>query len=227
MSENNQNPRIHSGSIKFLHLTAFIGLVFLSACASHPRVVVVHEPDPEQPPTHIPLQSEANVIIPGQTKAYPVARYVDPSNPRIMHERHVIYRREEDDRWRLASNARQQILIGNLESDSRQERRAAPYAQELPNLLRKNQEEAQALNQTIEEQNKQTAAVLSSIRNLGDGMQALNRRLGVVEKKLIGPGQGRPTPQPTASPSNKPPPQGSATPNPSATDVNPDGKFEQ
>jgi hypothetical protein len=205
-----------------------IGHVYLAGCASQPRVVVVHEPNPEQPPTHIPLQSEANVIIPGQTKAYPVARYVDPSNPRIMHERHVIYRREEDDRWRLASNARQQILIGNLASDSRQERRAAPYAQELPNLLRKNQEEAQALNTTLQEQNRQTSEIAQSIRNLGEGMQALNRRLGVVEKK-VGPVQGRPSPQPTVPPKYQPqPPMApSATPNPSATDVNPDGKFEQ
>src|SRR6266446_8218733 len=79
-----RNPNL---IMQFSRLLAGVGLVFLSACASHPRVVVVHEPDPEQPPTHIPLQSEAKVIIPGQTKAYPVARYVDPSNPRIMHER--------------------------------------------------------------------------------------------------------------------------------------------
>src|ERR1700739_3366050 len=83
---------LHSPNLtmQLSHLLAGIGLVFLAGCASQPRVVVVHEPNPEQPPTHIPLQSEANVIIPGQTKAYPVARYVDPSNPRIMHERHVI-----------------------------------------------------------------------------------------------------------------------------------------
>ena len=148
-----------------------------------------------------------------------------------MHERHVIYRREEDDRWRLASNARQQILIGNLASDSRQERRAAPYAQELPNLLRKNQQEARALNQTIQDQNRQTAAVVDSIRNLGNGMQGLNSRLGVVEKKLNDPNyrppQGRPSPQPTVSPKYQPQETASPTPNPSNTDVNPDGKFGQ
>jgi hypothetical protein len=212
-------------------LLAGLGLVFLAGCASQPRVVVVHQPDPEQPPTHIPLQSEANVIIPGQTKAYPVARYVDPSNPRIMHERHVIYRREEDDRWRLASNARQQILIGNLASDSRQERRAAPYAQELPNLLRKNQQAAQALNQSIQDQNQQTTALVDSIKNLGNGMQGLNSRLGVVEKKLndpnYRPGQGRPSPSPqnTVPPKYQPQQSPSATPNPNNTDVNPEGKF--
>ena len=87
---------------KFLLLLG-IGLVFLAGCATQPRVVIVHEPNPEQPPTHIPLQSEANVFfIPGQTKAYTHSHGTSVrSNPKIMHERHVIYRREEDDRWRL------------------------------------------------------------------------------------------------------------------------------
>ena len=213
------------------NLVAGSCLVFLAGCASQPRVVVVHEPDPEQPPTHIPLTSEANVRIPGVTKAYPVARYVDPSNPRIMHERHVIYRREEDDRWRLAANARQQILIGNLESDSRQERRAAPYAQELPNLIRKNQQEARALNKTIQSQNEQTAALTESIRNLGKGMEAINSRLGAVEKKVNVQQQGRANPQPSASPQAQPQESPSttpntATPNPNNTDVSPEGKFQ-
>jgi hypothetical protein len=214
--------------MQWSRLLAGIGLVCFAGCASQPRVVVVHEPNPEQPPTHIPLESEANVRIPGVTKAYPVARYVDPSNPRIMHERHVIYRREEDDSWRLASNARQQILIGNLMSDSRQERRAAPYAQELPNLLRKNQQEARALNQTIQSQNEQTAALTESIRNLGKGMEAINSRLGVVEKKVNVQQQGRATPQPSASPTNQPQasPSATPTPNPNSMDVTPDGKFQ-
>jgi hypothetical protein len=209
--------------MKWSRLMAGGGLVFLSACASQPRVVVVHEPNPEQPPTHIPLQSEANVSIPGTIKAYPVARYVDPSNPRIMHERHVIYRREEDEHWRLASNARQQILVGNLMSDSRQERHAAPYAQELPNLLRKNQEEAQALNQTMQSQMQQNGAIVDSMRNLGKGLQSLNDRLGVVEKQVRDPNYrsqkapAKSQPQATQSPSGTP----NGSPN-----VDPDGKFQ-
>jgi hypothetical protein len=200
-----------------------IGLFFFTACASQPRVVVVHEPNPEQPPTHIPLQSEANVAIPGTIKAYPVARYVDPSNPRIMHERHVIYRREQDESWRLASNARQQILIGNLMSDSRQERRPGPYAQELPNLLRKNQQEAEALNQTMQSQMQQTGAIADSIRSLGKGMQGLNDRLGVLEKQVRDPNYHAPVrTQPQASPSPIP----SATPG-NQPEVNPDGTFRQ
>jgi alkanesulfonate monooxygenase SsuD/methylene tetrahydromethanopterin reductase-like flavin-dependent oxidoreductase (luciferase family) len=171
------------------------------------------------------------VSIPGTIKAYPVARYVDPSNPRIMHERHVIYRREEDEHWRLASNARQQILVGNLMSDSRQERHAAPYAQELPNLLRKNQEEAQALNQTMQSQMQQNGALVDSIHNLAKSQRALNDRLGVVEKQLRDPNyrtQKNPAksqPQPTQSPSGTPNGTSNGTPN-GSPNVNPDGTFQ-
>ena len=213
--------------MKLSRLLGGTGLVLLSACASQPRVVVVHEPNPEQPPTHIPLQSEANVSIPGTIKAYPVARYIDPSNPRIMHERHVIYRREEDEQWRLASNARKQILIGNLMSDSRQERHAAPYAQELPNLLRKNEEEAQALNATMQSQMQQNGAIVESIHNLGKGMESLNDRLGVVEKQVRDPNYRPPKPppksqtQPAQSPSGSPNGTSNGSPN-----VNPDGTFQ-
>lgn len=179
------------------------GALLLGACASQPRVVVVHEPNPEQPPTHIPLQSEANVEVPGTIKAYPVARYIDPSNPRIMHERHVIYRREEDEHWRLAANARRQILIGNTLSDSRQERHAAPYAQELPNLLRRNQQEARDLNRALEAQARQGEAVAGSIQNLGQGIQSLNRRMDDLERRLNQPRPGA-SPAPSAPPARAP-----------------------
>jgi hypothetical protein len=220
--------------MKANYLLPICALALLLGACSSPRVVIVHEPNPEQPPTHIPLQSEANVIIPGQTKAYPVARYVDPSNPRIMHERHVIYRREEDDRWRLAANARQQILIGNLASDSKQQRRTTPYAQELPDLLRRNSEAARNLNQAIENQSRQTAGVLESIQNLGRGMQGLNDRVGVLEKEVRNPNYRppqTPAPQATVPPKYQPTPQ--ATPSSSAspsqspnTDVDNEGRFK-
>jgi hypothetical protein len=191
------------------------GALLLGACASQPRVVVVHEPNPEQPPTHIPLQSEANVEVPGTIKAYPVARYIDPSNPRIMHERHVIYRREEDEHWRLAANARRQILIGNTLSDSRQERRAAPYAQELPYLLRKSQRQARDLNRALEAQTQQGEAVAGSIQNLGQGIQSLNRRVDDLERRLNQPRPGA-SPAPSVPPARAPaaPPTPSVSPLP-------------
>lgn len=67
----------------------------------------------------IPLDNEAHVRLPGKVKAYAVNRYIDPANPRIMHERHVMYRAEEDPSWRLLSDEKKQILIGNTLTDGK------------------------------------------------------------------------------------------------------------
>lgn len=64
-------------------------------------------------------------------------RYADPANPsELMHEAHIVYRRERLPRWKLSSPpAGQQILVGPRLTDGRGEIR--PLAsQELDNFLR-------------------------------------------------------------------------------------------
>lgn len=46
-------------------------------------------------------------------KAYPMSRYSDPSNPRIMHEAHTIYRKEQNAKWRYDTPPERQIITGN------------------------------------------------------------------------------------------------------------------
>ena len=60
----------------------------------------------------IPLESNAAVARAADYKAYPVSRYVDPANKEVMHERHVIYRRERPETWRLRPDPDKKILIG-------------------------------------------------------------------------------------------------------------------
>ncbi len=45
-------------------------------------------------------------------KAYPVNRYVDPNEPNVMHEGHVIYRREQAGEWNLNPNAPTVVPLG-------------------------------------------------------------------------------------------------------------------
>ena len=75
-------------------------------------------PEIEMAP-QIPIKNEANVRLGGKVKAYAVNRYIDPSNSRIMHERHVVYRVEEDPTWCLATDEKRQILIGNTLTDGK------------------------------------------------------------------------------------------------------------
>ena len=74
-------------------------------CCSHPTIT---ETNVNAAP-YIPLKNEANVRLPEHVKAYAVNRYIDPANQRIMHERHVMYRIEEDASWRLATDEGKQI----------------------------------------------------------------------------------------------------------------------
>ena len=45
-------------------------------------------------------------------KAYPVNRYVDPNDPNVMHEGHVLYRRENTGGWNLNPNAPTVVPLG-------------------------------------------------------------------------------------------------------------------
>jgi|GEM_PF-6907048 len=60
----------------------------------------------------------ANVLDPEQVEAYTVARYEDPSNPNVMHERHFVYRKQAQ-KWNLTPNTNEQINLGNLPERSR------------------------------------------------------------------------------------------------------------
>ena len=44
-----------------------------------------------------------NVRTPELVKIYGVNRYVDPVDPRMMHERHAVYRLEEQPHWKCCN----------------------------------------------------------------------------------------------------------------------------
>lgn len=74
-------------------------LLLLVGCASKPQPVVhiIHR----ETPTPLSAKDAATVRLGETIKAYPMGRYVDPHNRRIMHEGHTIYRIESTPRWNL------------------------------------------------------------------------------------------------------------------------------
>jgi hypothetical protein len=108
---------------KFLHikpaLVAGFGMVIV-ACHSQPQAVIVPLPRGKQSVakaqvSNAPLGSVANVRSTESVKAYGINRYVDPNDPRILHERHAIYRLEEQPNWVTRSrSSRDQVLLGPL-----------------------------------------------------------------------------------------------------------------
>jgi len=113
-------------------VVAGLGLL-VSGC--HTTGSGFYDPDglivPEVSVPAIPVRNEANVRLPETVKAYSIGRYKDPSDPRIMHERHVVYRQEVDSDWRLASNSGRQILIGPTMTDAPLDQNPALLEKEL------------------------------------------------------------------------------------------------
>ncbi len=75
---------------------AFIPLIFVVSCASHPKPQVALRPLP--PPAVEPVES---VRYGDVIRAYHVGRYVDPNHPETMQEQHSVYRIEASARWNL------------------------------------------------------------------------------------------------------------------------------
>jgi hypothetical protein len=75
----------------------FIPLVFLTACSTTPKLTL----RPQQSP---PTADNSAVRVPDVVRAYHFGRYVDPNDDLVMHEKHVVYRVEENTRWNLHPN---------------------------------------------------------------------------------------------------------------------------
>ena len=109
----------------------------LVSCAGKPatptetEVLAKLDPDKWQVQRGIPMESTANVAKAAEIKAYPVGRYVDAANPSILHERHVIYRRERDESWRRDPNPGHGILLGPIVGLNNPIARGNPSGQEL------------------------------------------------------------------------------------------------
>jgi len=100
-----------------LFFAASVAAVALVSCApkvpppTEAEVLAKLDPNRWQVQNDIRMEGIRNVTYGSDIKAYPMGRYVDPANKDVMHERHVIYRRERPEQWRRDSSGRE-ILIG-------------------------------------------------------------------------------------------------------------------
>ena len=90
--------------------------------------------DPDPTTTEAaPANTTASVLTPGEVEAHPVARYVDPADKNLMHERHVVYRRAPA-KWKLQAQPSQQIIVGPTLSSTQD--RTPIQTQEADSFLR-------------------------------------------------------------------------------------------
>ena len=87
-----------------MKLALLISMPFvLGACATKPARIVDMSAR-AVPGTMLASDDSESVRYAENIKAYPLGRYVDPNNRRIMHEGHRIYRVETTAKWNLHPN---------------------------------------------------------------------------------------------------------------------------
>lgn len=168
-------------------------------------------------------------------KAYPVSRYVDPANPKVMHERHVVYRVERNNLWRMVppDNRYDATLLGPVAGVRSPSVQPSPIPAELSRELQKQKQltrvmEAQtsALSRVAQENSAQSQAALAQVeaktRNqaqLEEDLESTKSKLTELESKLETLQKEQPplSPEPD-SPATLPEPEATATPNTNSSD---------
>ena len=149
-----------------------------------------------------PLGTVANVRQAELVKVYGVNRYVDPADPRIMHERHAVYRVEQQPAWVTRSkNQSGQILLGPILGLHRPEYSPEPLpgetARDLAEAKRGLQDSTKDLQSMRDGQQKLASNVQSLAEQTLDGERKLTTAVGLLNerlKKLEGQATASPTP---------------------------------
>lgn len=104
-------------------------------------------------------------------KSYPVGRYVDPADPNVMHEAHVVYRKEAGANWNLNPNAPTVVPLGPVLAVADPARTPAPLPAEL--------------ERKMAEQNQLVASLIEQNDVLAKELSKLNREIADLRQKSI------------------------------------------
>lgn len=173
----------------------------------------------------VPMEGSGSATrIPETKKAYALRRYIDPADKRILHERGVIYRVEEDARWNLRGTPRDKTLLGTVAGVREPHYVPAPLGSEVSNELAKQKALTRTLTHSVQslatvpnnnsgERLVQAAGrieegqreVLSKVRTMSGDMNELRTRVDSLEREQ--PHEAVPAKRRAASPKSATPPQ--------------------
>lgn len=115
-------------------------------------------------------QSNTEKVRVGETlKSYPVGRYVDSTDANVMHEAHVVYRKEAGASWNLNPNAPTVVPLGPVLAVADPARTPGPLPAELE---RKMAEQNQLVASLIE----QNEALTKELGKLGQQIADLRQK---------------------------------------------------
>ncbi len=144
----------------------------LCGCETTPRKPAA-APLAPPPPAIAPVsgtdldQTSVEKVRVGETlKSYPVGRYIDPVDSNVMHEAHVVYRKEAGSSWNLNPNAPTVVPLGPVLAVADPAKTPAP----LPAELEQKMAEQNQLVASLIEQNE---ALTKELAKLGQQIAEL------------------------------------------------------
>jgi hypothetical protein len=175
-------------------LTSFL----LAGCVEpEPQVVVIpagrrmaqSDAAPRTPIPTGPIGTVANVRKAELVKVYAVNRYVDPADPRIMHERHAIYRIEQKPAWvTRAKNQSGEILLGPILGLRRPEYAPEPLPGETARDLAEAKRGLQDANRDLQSMRDGQQKLANNVQSLAeqtlDGQRKLTAAVGLLNERM-------------------------------------------
>jgi len=136
-----------------------------------------------------PIGTVANVRQAELVKVYGVNRYVDPADPRIMHERHAIYRVEQKPAWVTRSkNQSSEILLGPIVGLHRPEYAPEPLPGETSRDLAEAKRGLQDANKDLEAMREGQQKLANNVQSLAeqalDGQRKLTTAVGLLNERM-------------------------------------------
>jgi len=172
--------------------------LLLAGCAEPEPQVVVHplgrrlvqsDTVPRTPIPSGPIGTVANVRQAEQVKVYGVNRYIDPADPRIMHERHAIYRIEQKPAWVTRSkNQSGEILLGPVLGLHRPEYAPEPLPGETARDLAEAKRGVRDANKDLQSMREGQQKLASNVQSLAeqtlDGQRKLTTAVGLLNERM-------------------------------------------
>jgi hypothetical protein len=131
------------------------------------------------PGTAIGADNARKVRTPEIVKAYPVGRYIDPSFPDEMHERHTVYRREHAAEWNYRPSKPYALPLGPVIAESNPYR---SYYTKTNSQQMKAQQKAYA--EALLEQNVALKRQIDELQQKDSTIQNLQTEIERLKKEL-------------------------------------------
>ena len=150
--------------------------LLLSGCGSvFEKKTAMASAPPVAPPvvpvtdTQLDLFNVEKVRVGETLKSYPVGRYVDANDANVMHEAHVVYRKEAGAAWNTNPNAPTVVPLGPVLAVADPAKTPGPLPQEL--------------EQKMAEQNQLMASLIEQNEALAKQLGRMSREIAEMRQK--------------------------------------------